>query len=284
MPTSTSTPSSSRNAMATTSTGTASIAAATPVRTAFEFKGTVSTLAVLKLLTERIDLLDQELGKKIGKLPTFFLHAPVVIDLSPLEEIAEPIDFASMVQVLRRHNLVPVAVRNATAPQRRGAIASGLGVLHGEASRYLREQEAEPGGVTTAVTSNSDHVEAPLNAVASDAGKVPLRESMIVSQPVRGGQIVYAQQCDLIVLTSVNAGAEVIADGHIHIYGPLRGRALAGAVGNEHARIFCAQLNPELIGVAGQYLLPDEIPKDFIGKSVHVALQDKHLVFSELRS
>jgi septum site-determining protein MinC len=97
---------------------------------------------------------------------------------------------------------------------------------------------------------------------------------MIQAAPVRSGQQVYAENRDLTVLAAVGAGAEVIADGSIHIYGALRGRALAGAQGNEKARIFCREFHAELVAVAGHYKVLDEIPKELHGKPVQVWLDN----------
>ena len=105
---------------------------------------------------------------------------------------------------------------------------------------------------------------------------------MTVKQPVRGGQVIYAQRADLVVLAPVNAGAQVIADGHVHVYGPLRGRALAGAQGMADARVFCQSLEAELLSVAGQYLLADEIPVDRRGKPTQIFVENGSFHFLPL--
>jgi septum site-determining protein MinC len=105
---------------------------------------------------------------------------------------------------------------------------------------------------------------------------------MIQSKPVRSGQQIYAENRDLTVLTTVGAGAEVIADGSVHIYGPLRGRALAGAQGNEQARIFCREFHAELVAIAGNYKVLEEIPKELRGKAVQVWLEDQQLKIAAL--
>lgn len=101
-------------------------------------------------------------------------------------------------------------------------------------------------------------------------------------QPVRSGQQLYAQNRDLTICATVGAGAEVIADGSIHIYGALRGRALAGAGGLTTARIFCREFNAELVAVAGTYKVLEEIPKKLIGKPVQIWLENDHLRIEEL--
>ena len=105
---------------------------------------------------------------------------------------------------------------------------------------------------------------------------------MIQSAPVRSGQQIYAENRDLTVLTTVGAGTEVIADGSVHIYGPLRGRALAGAKGNEQARIFCREFHAELVAIAGHYKVMEEIPRELRGKAVQVWLEDQQLKIAAL--
>ena len=114
------------------------------------------------------------------------------------------------------------------------------------------------------------------SAPSSDAS------AMVVDKPVRSGQQVYAKGRDLIVLAPVGQGAEVIADGNIHIYAPLRGRALAGVMGNEGARIFCKELRAELISVAGLYRVSEDLPEDMQGASVQVRLTGRQLLIESL--
>ncbi|MBB1089595.1 septum site-determining protein MinC, partial [Lysobacter sp. SG-8] len=120
---------------------------------------------------------------------------------------------------------------------------------------------------------------APPPAASGGTGGQPGR---IQAAPVRSGQQVYADNRDLTVLTSVGAGAEVIADGSVHIYGPLRGRALAGAQGNEQARIFCREFHAELVAIAGHYRVLEDIPAELRGKAVQVWLEDQQLRIAAL--
>jgi septum site-determining protein MinC len=104
----------------------------------------------------------------------------------------------------------------------------------------------------------------------------------MLTQPLRAGQIVHAENRDAIALAAINSGAELLADGNIHVYAPLRGRAIAGARGDEHARIFCQKLEADLVAIAGVYLSADELPEDKVGKAVQIALQGGELVLTEL--
>jgi septum site-determining protein MinC len=114
---------------------------------------------------------------------------------------------------------------------------------------------------------------APAPARRMPAGPAPHAGPMVVSQPVRSGQVVYAQNADLVVLAPVNPGAQVIADGHIHIYAPLRGRAVAGMQGLLGARIFCQRLEAELVAISGAYIMAEDIPQDRRGRPAQIYLE-----------
>jgi septum site-determining protein MinC len=174
--------------------------------------------------------------------------------------------------------LNPVAVRNVPANLEDEIRANGLSIDHVDASRQFEltpppsppasepvsEEKPKPAPVTTA---------APVTAATSESVN-----TMVVDTPVRGGQRIYARGCDLILTAAVNAGAEVIADGSIHVYAPLRGRALAGAAGNAQARIFSLSMEAELVSIAGVYrTFDDGWPKDLSGKAVQIRLRDERL-------
>lgn len=253
-------------------------------KAAFELKGAVSTLTVVRLLSDEIERIDEQLGKQVGQLPQFFNNAPVVVDLEPLEGGTAGFPFERMIELLRKHRLVPVAVRNVAKEREADAAAAGFGLLKGGLGRTKSDKPATkppppPPEDAPAVESSAG----PQNAkepepLASEATEPAFAGGKIVRQPVRGGQIVYAQQRDLVMLAAVNAGAEVIADGSVHVYGPLRGRALAGAHGDTEARIFCTSLEAELVSVAGHYLRAEEIPPKLRGKPAQVFLDSGQLV------
>jgi septum site-determining protein MinC len=195
-----------------------------------------------------------------------FLDAPVLLDLGALGDEAAAVPFADLVQVLRLCKLVPVAVSNVPDALRPAAVAAGLGVLQPQApprggDRPLPEAQAEPDGAVPVAP-------APAARPAAYSGPV------VVTQPVRGGQVIYAQNNDLVVLAAVNPGAQVIADGHVHIYATLRGRAVAGAGGLPGARIFCHKLEAELVAISGAYVMADEIPADRRGKPAQIYLDN----------
>ncbi len=280
---------------------------------AFELKGTVATLTVLRLKTTDVARIREELRPRVAQLPHFFENAPVVLELDALDDGAE-LAFEPLLVELRAAKLVPVAIRNAEGARRQAALEAGLGLLKGggralrSASTPTSDDDAttatgasaepiaakatvdtavggEPPAETASEVSAASHDGAASIAEAETAAPLVLETpspSLTVKSPVRGGQVVYAQGTDLVLLAPVNPGGEVIADGNIHAYAPIRGRALAGAHGNEDARLFCQSLDAELVSVAGHYLSADEIDPRWRKKAVHVRLDGGDVVITEL--
>ncbi len=241
---------------------------------AFELKGAVSPLTVLRLRTDDLVRIEVELWDRVEKAPRMLLNAPVVVDVGALDRAGVGMDFEKLVAALRRCQVVPIAAANLPVDLQAAAARAGLGTIPLGPTRARRSSEPapEPPPAPTAAIE----VMAPEPAPPAPE-PAPAPPTTTVRHPVRGGQVVYAQRGDLVVLAAVNAGAQVIADGHIHIYGPLRGRALAGASGNPDARIFCQSLAAELVSVAGEYLMADEIPEALRGKPAQVFQKDGRL-------
>jgi septum site-determining protein MinC len=260
-------------------------------RQAFRLKGTMPLLTTLCLLTEDIDAIDGQLGQRLSQMPQFFLHSPIVVDLDGLGDAR--VDLARLADVLRRHQLVPVAVRNPSDLQRERAIAAGWGILQNGTNAGSRvSSSAQTPDVDVAEPRGSEDPRATRPARSGrerpSEGAAPSEQaervvpSLTVRTPVRSGQVVYARGADLVVLAQVSSGAELIADGNIHVYAPLRGRALAGAFDNAEASIFCMNLEAELLSVAGRHLLADEIPQEHRGKAVRAHVKDDRLVISRI--
>lgn len=222
----------------------------------FEIKSATLPLVSLLLKTGNLDALASELAARFGDHPDFFDHDPLVLDLSPLQaqqgELA--IDFTALLDLLHRYRVLPVAVRGGSTAQMAAALAAGLA--------------AAPEAVAPPPASRAKAASAP--APAPDAGPVG---ALVIDKPLRSGQQVYARGRDLVVLSMVNPGAEVIADGHIHVYAPLRGKAIAGARGNTQARIFSLCLQPELVSIAGVYRTSEvPLPPEVLSKPTQVRL------------
>jgi septum site-determining protein MinC len=265
------------------------VSARTSRRQAFDLKGTMASLTVLRLRSTDLALVERQLRVKIAQLPHLFLDAPVLVDLGALGDDAAALAFGELVRALRSCKLVPIAVANVPEGLRGAVTDAGLGVWQPPAlGRTRGGGDTEP--VDTASTdtpadeppaTETPGPETPRAEVAHAAGpsaaaapaRAPHAGPMVINKPVRGGQIVYAQNNDLVVLAPVNSGAQVIADGHVHIYAPLRGRAVAGAQGLAGARIFCQKLEAELVAISGAYIMAEEIPSQFHGRAVQIFLE-----------
>ena len=234
-----------------------------------ELRSAALTLIVVLLKTTDLDALAAELEQRAAVMPGLFEHEPVAVDLSRVREPSEPIDFPALLALLRRHRMVPLAVRGGSDEQMAAAFACGL-VQAPEGARAVREQPPTP-----PVTLTEHIVEVPLPALAP----------LVVDKPLRSGQQVYARERDLIVLALVSYGAEVIADGHIHVYAPLRGRAIAGAKGNPEARIFTTAMEAQLLAIAGVYRTTEvPLPTEVIGRAAMVRLAGDSLIVEPLQS
>ena len=243
---------------------------------AFEIKGASFTLLVMHLhsadLSETLALIESHMAGK----PDFFNHDPVVIDLTSIRDSEHLPDIAQIAQALQRYKLLLVGVCNGSPAQMQATQTLGFGLFNSPASALSmkeRKTSAKP-----AVSPSADQP-----AAAAQASPVPARASKIITTPVRTGQQVYAQGGDLIVLAPVSAGAEVLADGNIHVYASLRGRALAGAKGDTSARIFIRSMQAELVSIAGTYrVINEQLLQQTRGKSVQVFLKGEQLVIDVL--
>lgn len=208
-----------------------------------EFKGRMMTLTVARVTQPHLDILATELETQLARAPGFFAGLPLLLELAD-----EAIDLAAVVGLLRKHGLTPVGVYRPTARQAQAARDADLGVI--------------------------DDGRSPKEAAATKAAPAAAKEkplpARIIAEPVRSGQQIYARGSDLVVISSVGAGAEVIADGCVHVYGALRGRALAGVQGDVTARIFCRDLGAELVSIAGVYKVAEDIKETLLGRSVQV--------------
>ena len=248
-------------------------AAASARRPAFDLKGVMAPLTVLRLRTADVALVERQLRIKVAQLPQFFEDAPVVLDFSVLGGGAVDFPFVELAAALRSCRVVPVAVVHLDDACRPAAAAAGLGVLRaGPAPGRGREAAGGPGPVPSAAVTATTTARAQEPQVVPAAAPPVHRPPMVVRQPVRGGQVIYAQHTDLIVLAPVNPGAQLLADGHIHVYAPLKGRAVAGVHGARDAQVFCLALEPELVGVDTGYVLSDDVPAAAWGGAARVHL------------
>ncbi len=227
----------------------------------FDLKSASLSLVALLLQTTNLDALASELARRFDGTPDFFNNDPVVVDLAQVAGSAAGIDFPALIKLLRHYKMQPIGARAGSPQQMQSAVAAGLVDVPAEVAR---------GTDTSADTS------APEAAPAAGT-------TMVLNRPLRSGQQIYARGGDLLVLAAVNFGAEVIADGHIHVYAPLRGKAIAGAKGNTEARIFSTCMEPELVAIAGTYRTTETpLPPEVVGKPAQIRLDGERLVFEAL--
>lgn len=198
---------------------------------AFLLKGSLFTLSILQLLSTNIIAFKQQLSDLDTTTLNFFNHAPMVLDLQPIAP-HEEINFAEICTTLRAYNIFPVGIIGGSAAQQTAALANNLGLMN-----HPRN----------ANKSKSELLQNPNTAT-------------IINKHIRSGQQIHAKGGDLIVIASVSAGAEILADSNIHVYGTLNGRASAGLNGDKTSRIFCHSLNAEVLSIAGIYQTNDEFP------------------------
>ncbi len=227
----------------------------------FELKASAITLPVLRLFDTDMDRIGERLSHKIDQAPDFFHNAPIVIDLSALKSGDATVDFALLVGLIRGMGMIPVGVQGGNELQNEAAEMLELAILGNGGERKTRPRPKPKPRVGA-------------NAGDGDNGS----GGLLVTRPVRSGQRLYARGGDLVVTAAVSSGAELFADGNIHVYGALRGRALAGVNGNASARIFCRKLNAELVSIAGRYKVSDSISREHWGDTVQIYLVDNRLI------
>ncbi|WP_368181852.1 septum site-determining protein MinC [Aeromonas sp. R7-5] len=235
-----------------------------------ELKGTTFTISVLHLSDGNPARIRQLLEAKVAQAPQFFNCAPLVLNVERLEVIP---DFEQLRELVESEDFVLVGITGARdEAMKTAAKAAGLAVM---VSGKSRKAEPEP---TPPVPEPKPVEAAPIPPVPA-----PVEASKVHVGPVRSGQQIYAAGTSLVVLGSVSPGAEVIADDSIHVYGALRGRAIAGAKGNPKARIYCQQLQAELLSIAGTFQLSDALPAGVIQEPVHIRLDNEQLRIDRIK-
>jgi septum site-determining protein MinC len=261
------------------------MAVATDYEQAGELKIGQVGIANLRIRTLDPVRLAAEMAQRVRSAPKLFANAAVILDFGGLSACPEAPVVRALVAALRESGVLPVGIAYGTSAIEALAREVQLPLL----AKFRASYEYADGSVAAAPVAPEPAkpvapVEQPASAAdkAAPAATAAASPGMMHATPVRSGQQVYAQNRDLTVCATVGAGAEVIADGSIHIYGALRGRALAGASGNASARIFCREFHAELVAVAGTYKVLEEVPPQLVGKAVQVWLEDERLRIEEL--
>lgn len=237
-----------------------------------EFKSSTFSVPVLVLSSNDLKIIDEQLQAKIQLAPEFFKNSPLVLDLQELNKQNIEFDIEQLIELVRKSGLLPIGVRGGNTQQNAQVLGLGIPV-------YSISSSIASAGVQKQKTINSlPVVEATKETVASSEAT---SSTTLITQPIRSGQRIYAAG-DLVVLAQVSAGAEIMAEGNIHVYSVLRGRALAGVQGNLEARIFCSDLQAELVSVAGTYKISEDLDKTVRGKPVQVYLQNDNLIIKDI--
>ncbi|MFK7994105.1 MAG: septum site-determining protein MinC [Granulosicoccus sp.] len=255
-----------------------------------EFKGGMYTFMSLKLHTSDTNIIDQKLADKVQQAPAFFKDTPVVIDLSVLEQLSDcELDGGALLECVKRHKLIPIV---ASISNKSSQLAQSIALplieasTRTPASNNAASAEAEKGPDEAAdlqqdsaelAEEKTDDSSTDMELAISREVEYVVKAPLLVDKPVRSGQQIYARDTDLIIMGPVGPGAEVIADNNIHIYGPLRGRALCGVSGNASTRIFCSSLEAELVSVAGNFRMLETIPEELRGKPAQIWLENDRL-------
>ena len=253
---------------------------------------TVVAVSAILATADRIAL-DAALAEMTGGTADFFEDDLTVIDIGGLPVGCEPVDWAGLIALLKKYRLNPVAVRNAPPEMAADIAAHGLS-LETASAKPKEEAPAAPKPAPTAApvpaAAGAAAAAAPPVAVAAAQAQPPAAASngtevMIIDTPVRAGQRIYARGCDLVVTAVVNNGAEIIADGSIHVYNTLNGRALAGASGNAQARIFALNMAPELVSIAGVYsTFEDGFPTEYARAPTQIRLVGDRIDISSVNT
>ncbi|MCW4454916.1 septum site-determining protein MinC [Flavobacterium sp. MXW15] len=232
-------------------------------------------IANLRIRTLDVERLSREMRERVARAPKLFGRAAVILDFGGLSQVPDAATAQALLDGLRSAGVLPVALAYGTTETDLLSQQLGLPLLAKFRAQYERvEAQAPPPPPPRAEP-------APAPAPAQPAAAAP-QPGRMQHGTVRSGQQLYAENCDLTVLSTVGAGAEVIADGSIHIYGTLRGRALAGAQGNTGARIFCRDFHAELVAIAGHYKVLDDVPEQLRGKAVQVWLEQDQIKIAAL--
>ena len=245
----------------------------------FQVRSHLYNLVTLRLIEPEDHRFFPLLQNAIARSPEFFRHAPVVLDATAVAGRPPP-NMAEFARRLRQQRLVPVGVQNGDEAWTQAALNAGLGLFPpGRPAEMLRRQDATPAGPQEAKpAAPPEPAVQPAPAQAGEGAGV----ATVVTEPVRAGQQIHARGGDLVVLAPVSPGAELLAEGHVHVYSSLRGRAHAGIGGNQDARIFCYSLHAQLVSIAGLYLVNAEIDERWLGKRVQIRCVDEAIVMEAL--
>jgi septum site-determining protein MinC len=255
--------------------------AAVAQESAFEIRFGQVGLAQMRIRSTDAAAVQAQLTARVAAAPALFERAALCLDLSPLDHDVSAAELRAILDSIRRTGLLPVGLAHGTAAIDALARELGLPVL-----TQFRAQQSY--GAAVAAVKAASQQPTPVPPPAPTPAPAPATEEIVAipalmhHRPVRSGQRIYARHRDLVVTSAVGAGAEVMADGCVHVYGTLRGRAMAGVRGEVSARVFCHDFHAELVSVAGVFRVFETIPPDLAGKPVQAWLDGDDLRFGRI--
>ncbi|MFT5690887.1 MAG: septum site-determining protein MinC [Oceanicoccus sp.] len=242
-------------------------------KASFRLKGGLYPFTLLDVHHYDRDRFEDDLQSKVAEAPAFFQQTPVILGFESFAGDFRDLRLSQIQEMLRDSGMIAVAVKGASASLEVQAAEIGLAIMSGKSR--------PPKNTDTAVERASEPAVAVVENIQVPVAPVSVK-SKVISTPIRSGQQVYAPGGDLIVLAPVSAGAEILADGNIHVYAPLRGRALAGVQGDESAQVFCQSLEAELISIAGHFKLVEDLKNEHWKQAVRISLQAQALCINPL--
>lgn len=237
-------------------------------RPPLEFKSSTFSVPVLVLSTDDLQTIEIQLQQKIKQAPEFFKSSPVLLDLQEINKREHTLDIIATINLLRDQTFLPIGIRGGTQKQNEAALKASLPKISVQNTHSAVSSPATP----EKMVARPEPIEHEDDKTA---------HTKMLTQPIRSGQRIYAPG-DLIILAQVSAGAEIMAEGNIHVYGTLRGRALAGVQGNTEARIFCSDLQAELVSIAGNYKISEDLDETVRNKPVQIYLNKLSLIIEDL--
>ncbi len=236
---------------------------------ALEFKSSTFSVPVLVLFSDDLVIIEQQLQEKINLAPEFFRNSPLVLDFQEINKHGYDIDIAALTDVIRKAGLFPIGMRGGNVQQNKKALELLIPIYASHSGGVSVENQKQK--TITPVPEPKTDIDADIDVITTT----------LITQPIRSGQRIYTAG-DLVILSQVSAGAEIMAEGNIHVYNTLRGRALAGVRGNTEARIFCFDLQAELISIAGNYKVSEDLDESVRNKPVQIYLQDQALIIKDI--
>jgi septum site-determining protein MinC len=251
--------------------------AAVAHESAFEIRFGQVGLAQMRIRSTDPDAVRAQLAARVAAAPALFERAALCLDLSPLDHDLSAAELRTLLDAIRRCGILPVGLAHGTPAVEALARELDLPVL-----TQFRAQQSYGAAVAAAKAVPPPPAPTPAPAAAPATEEIVAIPALMHHRPVRSGQRIYARHRDLVVTSAVGAGAEVMADGCVHVYGTLRGRAMAGVRGEVSARVFCHQFHAELVSVAGVFRVFETIPPDLAGKPVQAWLDGDDLLFGRI--